>query len=109
MKPLGLIAGKPAPTMMCGTPEQEVSIMHTALVITFGLVLLALMLFIGQRLGASRQVLVTCFVGIWLVLSAVNGAIGVVTAGQPLVSELVIGSVVFGAPVVALALFISRA
>ncbi|MBT2370844.1 hypothetical protein [Pseudomonas fluorescens] len=83
--------------------------MHTALIITFGLVLLALMLFIGQKLGASRHILTYSFVGIWLVLSVINGAIGVITAGQPLMSELVIGSVVFGAPVVAMALFISRA
>jgi hypothetical protein len=83
--------------------------MHTILVITSGLVLLALMLFIGQKLGVSRHILAYSFVGIWLVLSVINGAIGVITADQPLVSELVIGSVVFGAPVVAMALFISRA
>jgi len=80
--------------------------MHTALVITCGLILLALMLFFGQKLGVSRHILAYSFVGIWLVVSVVNGAIGVVTAGQPLVSELVIGSGVFGAPLVALALFI---
>ncbi|KAA0945198.1 MULTISPECIES: hypothetical protein [unclassified Pseudomonas] len=80
--------------------------MHTTLVITFGLALLALMLLIGQKLGVSRHMLAYSFVGIWLVLSVVNGAIGVITAGQPLVSELVIGSVVFGTPLVALALFI---
>jgi len=80
--------------------------MHTALVITAGLILLALMLFIGQKLGVSRHILAYSFVGIWLVVSVVNGAVGVVTVGQPLVSELVIGSGVFGAPLVALALFI---
>lgn len=80
--------------------------MHTALVITAGLILLALMLFIGQKLGVSRHILAYSFVGIWLVVSVVNGAVGVVTADQPLVSELVIGSGVFGAPLVALALFI---
>jgi len=80
--------------------------MHTALVITAGLILLALMLFIGQKLGVSRHILAYSFVGIWLVVSVVNGAVGVVTAGQPLVSELVIGSGVFGAPLVVLALFI---
>lgn len=83
--------------------------MHTTLVITFGLVLLVLMLFVGQKLGVSRHLLAYSFVGVWLVVAVINGAVGVVTAGQPLMSELVIGSVVFGAPVVALALFISRA
>jgi len=82
---------------------------HTVLVITFGLILLALMLFIGQKLGVSQHILAYSYVGIWLVLSVVNGAVGVVTAGQPLMSELVIGSGVFGTPVVAMALYISRA
>jgi hypothetical protein len=80
--------------------------MHTALVITSGLILLVLMLFIGHKLGVSRHILAYSFVGVWLVVAVVNGVVGVVTAGQPLVSELVIGSVVFGAPLVALALFI---
>jgi len=35
----------------------------------------------------------------------INGAIGVVTAGQPVTTELVVGSVVFGVPVAALVLF----
>jgi len=80
--------------------------MHTTLVITAGLVLLALMLSIGQRLGVSRQILAYSFVGIWLIAAVANGAVGVLTAGQPLVSELVIGSGVFGAPLVALALYL---
>ena len=80
--------------------------MHTVIVISCGLILLALMLFIGQTLGVSRHLLAYSFVGIWLVVAVVNGAVGVITAGQPLMSELVIGSVVFGAPLVALALFI---
>jgi fructose-1,6-bisphosphatase/sedoheptulose 1,7-bisphosphatase-like protein len=29
--------------------------MHTAIIITFGLVLLALMLYIGEKIGFSRQ------------------------------------------------------
>ncbi|ARB29684.1 hypothetical protein HX787_15425 [Pseudomonas tolaasii] len=80
--------------------------MHTFIVISGGLTLLVLMLLIGQKLGISTAVLAYSFVGIWLVVSVVNGAIGVLTAGQPLVSELVIGSVVFGAPLVALALYL---
>lgn len=80
--------------------------MHTTLVITAGLVLLALILFIGQKLGVGRDVLAYGFVGLWLVLTVINGAVGVVTAGQPLVSELVIGSAVFGVPLVALVLYL---
>jgi hypothetical protein len=79
--------------------------MHTTIIIFFGLVLLALMLFIGERIGFSRQTLTYSFVALWLALTVINGAIGVVTAGQPVSSELVIGSVVFGVPVAALVLF----
>ncbi|NWC73730.1 hypothetical protein HX823_06510 [Pseudomonas sp. P7759] len=80
--------------------------MHTTLVISAGLILLALMLLIGQKLGVSRPILAYSFVAIWLGVAVVNGAVGVVTAGQPLVSELVIGSGVFGVPLVALALYL---
>lgn len=80
--------------------------MHTAIVITAGLILLALMLFLGQKFGISRHHLAYSFVGLWLAVAVVNGAFGVVTAGQPLISELVIGSIVFGTPLVALALVI---
>ncbi|WP_248732400.1 hypothetical protein [Pseudomonas sp. MWU13-2517] len=78
--------------------------MHTLVVVGCGLALLVLMLFIGQKLGVSRHALAYSFVGIWLVVAVINGAVGVITAGQPLVSELVIGSGVFGVPIMALAL-----
>ncbi|EJM71496.1 hypothetical protein PMI30_00175 [Pseudomonas sp. GM50] len=81
--------------------------MHTTIIITFGLVLLALMLYIGQKLGFSRHTLTYSFVALWLALSVINGAIGVVTANQSVTSELVIGSVVFGVPVAALVLFMA--
>jgi hypothetical protein len=35
----------------------------------------------------------------------INGAIGVVTAGQSVTTELVVGSIVFSIPVAALVLF----
>ncbi|MEB0048092.1 MULTISPECIES: hypothetical protein [unclassified Pseudomonas] len=79
--------------------------MHTTIIIFFGLVLLALMLFIGERIGFSRQTLTYSFVALWLALTVINGAIGIVTAGQSLSAELVVGSVVFGVPVAALVLF----
>ncbi|MGX0893591.1 multisubunit Na+/H+ antiporter MnhC subunit [Pseudomonas sp. ADAK2 TE3594] len=81
--------------------------MHTTIIITFGLVLLALMLYIGQKLGFSRHTLTYSFVALWLALSVINGAVGVVTANQSVTSELVIGSVVFGVPVAALVLFMA--
>ncbi|MCU1761965.1 hypothetical protein NTD84_19870 [Pseudomonas sp. 14P_8.1_Bac3] len=79
--------------------------MHTTIIIFFGLVLLALMLFIGEKIGFSRQTLTYSFIVLWLALTMINGAIGVVTAGQPVTTELVVGSIVFGVPVAALVLF----
>ena len=38
--------------------------MHTTIIITFGLILLALVLFIGKRLGFSRQTLGYGFSGL---------------------------------------------
>ena len=79
--------------------------MHTTIIIFFGLVLLSLMLFIGEKIGFGRQTLTYSFIVLWLALTMINGAIGVVTAGQPVTTELVVGSVVFGVPVAALVLF----
>jgi hypothetical protein len=79
--------------------------MHTTIIITFGLILLALMLFIGEKIGFSRQTLTYSFVVLWLALTMINGAVGMVTAGQSLSSELMIGTVVFSVPVAALVLF----
>ena len=79
--------------------------MHTTIIITFGLILLALMLFIGENIGFSREVLTYSFIILWLALAMINGAIGVVTAGRSVSTELVVGSVVFGIPVAALVLF----
>ncbi|MVV47125.1 hypothetical protein EJA72_02505 [Pseudomonas sp. PB120] len=79
--------------------------MHTTIITTFGLILLALMLFIGERIGFSRQTMAYSFVVLWLALTLINGAVGIVHAGQPLSTELAVGSAVFGVPVAALVLF----
>lgn len=79
--------------------------MHTTIIITFGLILLALMLFIGEKIGFSRQTLAYSFVVLWFALTLINGAVGMVNAGQPLSTELVVGSAVFGVPVAVMVLF----
>ncbi|MNF79119.1 MULTISPECIES: hypothetical protein [unclassified Pseudomonas] len=81
--------------------------MHTTIIITFGLVLLALMLFIGQKLGFSRDTLTYSFVALWLALTVINGAIGMISTGQSLTNELMVGFMVFAVPVAALVLFMS--
>ncbi|MCO7575244.1 MULTISPECIES: hypothetical protein [Pseudomonas] len=80
--------------------------MHTTIIITFGLILLALVLFIGERLGFARQTLGYGFTGLWLALTVINGAVGMVTAHQSLRSELMVGSLVFAVPVLALVLYL---
>jgi hypothetical protein len=79
--------------------------MHTAIIIFFGLVLLALMLYIGERIGFSRQTMAYGFAALWLALTVINGAVGVVHAGQSVGSEIAIGSAVFGVPMAAMVLF----
>ncbi|NWA01227.1 hypothetical protein [Pseudomonas gingeri] len=79
--------------------------MHTAIILTVGLVLLGCTLFFGQRLGISRQTLGFGFLGMWLLATIVNGAIGVIIAHQSMISELVIAIAVFGLPAIAMALF----
>ncbi len=79
--------------------------MHTTIIIFFGLVLLALMLYIGEHIGFSRYTLAYAFAALWLALTLINGAVGVVHAGQPLGSAIAMGSAVFGVPVAAMVLF----
>ena len=79
--------------------------MHTAIIIFFGLILLALMLYIGERIGFSRQTMAYGFAALWLALTVINGAVGVVHAGQSVGSEIAIGSAVFGVPMAAMVLF----
>jgi hypothetical protein len=79
--------------------------MPTTLIITFGLALLALMLFIGEQIGFGRETLAFSFVVLWLALTLINGAVGTVNAGQPLSTALAVGTVVFSVPVAALVLF----
>ena len=66
----------------------------------------ALLLFIGERLGFARQTLSYGFIGLWLALTVINGAVGMVTAHQPLRSELAVGSLVFAVPVLALVFYL---
>ena len=81
--------------------------MHTAIIIFFGLALLALMLFIGEKIGFPRQTLAYSFVVLWLALTMPTAPLIKVNAGQPLSTELVVGSAVFGVPVAALVLFMT--
>jgi len=97
-----LLAKGPFPALHLHQAERT---MHTTIIIVFGLVLLALMLYIGEHIGFSRHTLAYAFAALWLALTLINGAVGVVHAGQPLGTEIAIGSAVFGVPVAAMVLF----
>ncbi|MNP85761.1 hypothetical protein D3C76_1856450 [compost metagenome] len=64
-------------------------------------------MFIGQQLGFSPQTLTYSFVVLWLALSTINGAIGVMVGGQSVIHELMVGFMVFAVPVAALVLFMT--
>lgn len=81
--------------------------MHSTIIIAFGLALLALMLFIGQQLGFSPQTLTYSFIVLWLALTTINGAIGVIVAWHSVIHELMVGFMVFAVPVAALVLFMT--
>ena len=81
--------------------------MHTTIIIAFGLILLALMLFIGQQLGFTPEVMTYSFIVLWLALTTINGAIGVKIAERSLRDELMTGCMVFAVPVATLVLYMA--
>jgi hypothetical protein len=96
----------PAKAADQATPiHQAKPAMHTTIITFFGLALLALMLYIGEHIGFSRHTQAYAFAALWLALTLINGAVGVVHSGQPLGTEIAIGSAVFGVPVAAMVLF----
>jgi hypothetical protein len=75
--------------------------MHIAIVTVGGLVALA-MFYLGARMvgwtGASGAIV---FIWAWLAASILNGAVGVLKAGIPLINEVVAFVIIFGIPAAA--------
>jgi hypothetical protein len=61
--------------------HQAKTAMHITIITFSGLVLLALMLYIGDPIGFSRQTMAYRFAALWLAMTLINGAVGVVHAG----------------------------
>lgn len=81
--------------------------MHTVLVISGGLVLLALFV-IGARLaGRKFKPLLTTYLVLWFIGAGTNMAVGVYHAGYSFMDELPIFLLVFGLPAV-IAIGLSR-
>lgn len=76
--------------------------MHTAMVIAGGLVLLAVMVLIGHRLGGWRRAATGArfFLPVWLLATLVNMWFGVSRAGYSIADEFPVLLVVFGIPAV---------
>lgn len=74
--------------------------MHTIIVITGGLVLLAIFCSIGWMRGAwsGLRTAARAFIPIWLIAAIINLSIGVLTADYTVMQELPILVPVFGVP-----------
>lgn len=83
--------------------------MHTIMILAAGLVVLAVFVGMGHLRGGApgRARAARLFVPVWFVLALINGAIGVVSAGYPVMQEAPVFLVTFGVPA-ALAFIISR-
>lgn len=78
--------------------------MHTVLVITGGLLLLAVFVAVGRWIGGSSRAAArgaVAFVPAWCVAAAINMWVGVSHAGYPFSAEAPIFVVVFGVPAAA--------
>ena len=80
--------------------------MRTAIIIVGGLVLLAIDVVIGWRLGGPQtaRIAVKLFIAAWLVVAAVNMWLGVSRAGYSVGEELPIFLLIFGLPAAVAAL-----
>jgi hypothetical protein len=81
--------------------------MHILMLIVIGLVLLAVFFFGARLLSWSEKSGATAFIWVWLVASIVNGALGVMRAGIPIINEIGAFIPIFGIPA-ALAWYLAR-
>jgi hypothetical protein len=72
--------------------------MHILMLVIAGLVVLAVFFFGARLLNWRGQAGAAVFIWVWLVASIVNGAIGVVHAGIPVINEIGAFIPIFGIP-----------
>jgi hypothetical protein len=75
--------------------------MHILIVVIVGLVALAVFYFGARLFGRSAQTGAAVFIWVWLAAALVNGAVGVVRAGIPLLNEVGAFIPIFGIPALA--------
>ena len=72
--------------------------MHIAMLVAAGLVALGVFYFGAGLIGQGRAMGAALFIWVWLVASILNGAVGVMRAGIPLVNEIGAFIPIFGIP-----------
>jgi hypothetical protein len=72
--------------------------MHILMVVVAGLVALAVFYFGATLMGRPRATGAALFIWIWLVAAILNGAVGVLRAGIPLINEIGAFIPIFGIP-----------
>ena len=72
--------------------------MHILIVVVAGLAGLALFYFGATLMGQLRATGAAVFIWAWLVASILNGAVGVLRAGIPLINEIGAFVPIFGIP-----------
>jgi MFS superfamily sulfate permease-like transporter len=81
--------------------------MHIVMVVVFGLIALAIFYFGARLFQRSGQAGAAVFIWVWLAAALVNGAVGVLQAGIPLLNEIGAFIPIFGVPA-AVAWYLSR-
>jgi len=74
--------------------------MHVAMVTAGGLVALVVFYFGATLMGHARASGAALFIWVWLVASILNGAVGVLRAGIPVINEVGAFIPIFGIPAV---------
>jgi len=72
--------------------------MHIVMVAGAGLVALAVFYFGATLMGQPRATGAAVFIWVWLVAAILNGAVGVLRAGIPLINEIGAFIPIFGIP-----------
>jgi hypothetical protein len=74
--------------------------MHILMLVVAGLVTLAAFFFGARLFNQSGPAGATVFIWVWLAASIVNGAVGVMRAGIPVINEIGAFIAIFGIPAV---------
>jgi len=81
--------------------------MHVAMLVVFGLIALAVFYFGSRLFQRSGQAGAAVFIWVWLAAALLNGAVGVLQAGIPVLNEIGAFIPIFGVPA-AVAWYLSR-